>query len=220
MSVESGLGAAVDRPVEGPSSPPTVRSRQPLIGRARSRRGARGAQRADALADAVSTPAFRVIGRGRPRRRGRRVKRVVRRIELWSVLKVSLVFNTVMLGVALGSIAVLWGLANTTGLIDDLEGFLRDAGFEDFRFEGERMFRQVAFLGAVAALAFTVFAVLATALVNLISEITGGIRFIVIEEIIDDDDDDGPAGPPRGAPAPSTPPVFPPTAPPRPGPRS
>lgn len=136
------------------------------------------------------------------------------------MLKVSLVFNTVMLGVALGSIAVLWGLANTTGLIDDLEGFLRDAGFEDFRFEGERMFRQVAFLGAVAALAFTVFAVLATALVNLISEITGGIRFIVIEEIIDDDDDDGPAGPPRGAPAPSTPPVFPPTAPPRPGPRS
>lgn len=183
-----------------------------MVTRARPRRGARGAQRADALADAVSsTPAFRRISRGRPRRRGRRVNRIVRRIELWSVLKISLVFNTVMLGVALGSVAVLWGLANTTGLIDDLEGFLRDSGFEDFRFEGDRMFRQVAFIGAVAALALSVFIVLATALVNLISEITGGIRFIVIEEIVEDD----PVRPPAAAPAPLAPPESPPTS--RPG---
>lgn len=127
------------------------------------------------------------------------------------MLKISLVFNTVMLGVALGSVAVLWGLANTTGLIDDLEGFLRDSGFEDFRFEGDRMFRQVAFIGAVAALALSVFIVLATALVNLISEITGGIRFIVIEEIVEDD----PVRPPAAAPAPLAPPESPPTS--RPG---
>lgn len=107
----------------------------------------------------------------------------MRRIELWSVLKVSLGFNAVMLGVALVSVALLWALANTTGLVDDLEGFLRDSGFDDFRFEGDQMFRQVAFLGAVIALALTVFTVLAVALVNLISEVTGGIRFVVIEEI-------------------------------------
>ena len=65
------------------------------------------------------------------------------------MLKVSLGFNAVMLGVALVSVALLWGLANTTGLVDDLEGFLRDSGFDDFRFQGDRMFRQVAFLGAL-----------------------------------------------------------------------
>jgi hypothetical protein len=112
------------------------------------------------------------------------VRRVVRRVELWSVLKVSIVFNTVMLGVALASVAFLWGLANTTGLLDDVEGFLRDSGFEDFRFEGDRMFRQVAYIGAVLTLAFTVFTVLAAALFNLISELTGGVRFVVIEEVI------------------------------------
>ena len=185
MSVESGLGAPVEKRAGGgePASAPPPR--EPLITRARPRRERRAErQRSDALAEAVSPPSFRGRG-GRPRRQGRRVRRVVRRIELWSVLKISLVFNVVMLGIALGSVALLWGLANTTGLVDDLEGFLRDSGFEDFRFQGDRMFRQVAFIGAVGALAFSVFTVLATALVNLISELTGGIRVVVIEEIVD-----------------------------------
>ena len=181
-------------------------STSPRVGPTRVARP--GAARADALADAVSTPSFRT-GRGRPRRRGRRVTRIVRRIELWSVLKIALVFNTILLGVVLGSVALLWGLANTTGLVDDLEGFLRDAGFEDFRFKGDRMFEQVAFIGAVGALATTVFMVLATALLNLISEITGGIRFVVIEEIVDP-----PAAAPVRPPTPLALPTIPPSGPP------
>jgi hypothetical protein len=195
--------------VEGVASPRSGTTRTAPL------RPRRGTAAADALADAVSTPSFR-SGRGRPRRRGRRVTRIVRRIELWSVLKIALVFNTIMLGVVLGSVALLWGLANTTGLVDDLEGFLRDAGFEDFRFQGERMFEQVAFIGAVGALAATVFMVLATALLNLISEITGGIRFVVIEEIVE-------PSAPAAAPTPLALPTVPSTpsvAPPAPAPAS
>ncbi len=204
MSVDSGLSG----PVEGPAAPAQPRAgTSPRLAPSRTTRP--GAARADALADAVSTPSFRT-GRGRPRRLGRRVTRIVRRIELWSVLKIALVFNTIMLGIALGAVALLWGLANTTGLVDDLEGFLRDAGFEDFRFQGERMFEQVAFIGAVGALATTVFMVLATALLNLISEITGGIRFVVIEEIVDDPA----AAPAAGPPSPLALPTIPPTGPP------
>ncbi|HEU5150246.1 MAG TPA: DUF3566 domain-containing protein [Iamia sp.] len=204
MSVDSGLSG----PVEGPVAPAAPRAgTSPRTAQSRPPRA--GAARADALADAVSTPSFR-SGRGRPRRRGRRVTRILRRIELWSVLKIALVFNTIMLGIALGTVALLWALANTTGLVDDLEGFLREAGFEDFRFQGERMFEQVAFIGAVGALATTVFMVLAAALLNLIAEITGGIRFVVIEEIVE---------PPRAAtsarpPAPLALPTVPPAAPP------
>jgi hypothetical protein len=135
---------------------------------------------------------------------------VVRRVELWSVLKISIVFNTVMFGIALGAVAVLWGLATTTGLVEDLEGFLRDSGFEDFRFDGDVMFRQVAFLGGVLTLAVTVFTVLAAALFNLISEVTGGVRFVVIEEIVE-----RPETHPSAAPA-SAPATAPPTAPPTP----
>lgn len=188
VPLESGLSATVDGSV-APADVPIPQSARGEAGTTRqARRTGRGARAraVDAAPDIEAgrpTPSGR---RGRPRRRGRRVKRVVRRIELWSVLKISLVFNTVMLGVALAVVALLWGLANTTGLIDDLEGFLRDSGFEDFRFQGDRMFQQVAFVGAVMALTLTVFTVLATALLNLISEITGGIRFIVIEEIVDD----------------------------------
>lgn len=184
MSVESGLGAPVEKRAGGREAASAPPSREPLITRRPPRERRAERQPFDVLADAVSLPAFR--GRGdRPRPQGRRVRRVVRRIELWSVLKISLVFNVVMLGIALGSVALLWGLATTTGLVDDLEGFLRDSGFEDFRFQGDRMFRQVAFIGAVGALAVSVFTVLATALVNLISELTGGIRVVVIEEIVD-----------------------------------
>jgi len=203
VSVDSGLSG----PVEGPGAPAAPRAgTSPRIAPSRATRP--GAARADALADAVSTPSFRAR-RGRPRRRGRRVTRIVRRIELWSVLKIALVFNTIMLGIALGSVALLWGLANTTGLVDDLEGFLRDAGFEDFRFQGDRMFEQVAFIGAVGALATTVFMVLATALLNLISEITGGIRFVVIEEIVE-----APAPAPTRPPVPLALPTVPPSEPP------
>lgn len=200
VSVESGLGAPVDRAAAAPSAAGGER--------ARSRVARRGPARTEALADAVSTPAR--AGRARPRPQARRVRRVVRRIELWSVLKISLVFNTVMLGVVLGAVAILWGLANTTGLVEDLEGFLRDSGFEDFRFQGDRMFRKVAFIGAVGSLAFTVFIVLATALVNLISEVTGGIRFIVLEEILEDD----PVAPPSILPAEAARPAPRPPAPP------
>lgn len=171
--------------MEASSASAVPRSSATAERQARGRR--RGSAAADTLADSVSTPSFRGSSPRRVRRRGRRVTRIVRRVELWSVLKVGLVFNTIMLGVSLGAVAILWGLANTTGLIDDLEGFLQDAGFEDFRFRGEQMFQQVAFIGAVGALAATVFLVLAAALLNLISEITGGIRFVVIEEIIDEE---------------------------------
>ncbi len=190
MSVDSGLSG----PFEGPAAAPPSRRTTATQRAARPRDDLPDAVLAEEAPD-LATAIPRPERSGPRRRKGRRVTRVVRRIELWSVLKIALVFNTIMLGIVLGSVALLWGLANTTGLVDDLEGFLRDAGFEDFRFQGDRMFEQVAFIGAVGALAFTVFVVLAVALVNLISEITGGIRFSVIEEI--------PEAPPAGrAPAP------------------
>lgn len=118
----------------------------------------------------------------RPPRRGRRVKRIVRRIELWSVLKLSLVFYTCMYAVTIASLVLLWGLANSAGLVDNFEGFMADVGFENWQFYGEDMFRKVATIGAVLVLAGTVMTVLATALINVISELTGGIRLVVIEE--------------------------------------
>lgn len=182
VSVDPGLSASVEG---GPVAPAGAAPAQPR------QRAARRAARTRGRSSSPPTAVAEVVGATRSPRSGgeaqavvgRRVRRVVRRIDLWSVLKVALIFNTIMLGICLGAVAVLWGLASTTGLVDDLEGFLRDSGFEDFRFDGDRMFTQVAFIGAVLTLATTVLLVLAAALLNLISEMTGGIRFTVIEEV-------------------------------------
>ena len=118
-------------------------------------------------------------------RRGRRVKRVVRRIDLWSVLKLSLVVYTCIYVATLATLAALWGILYQSGNIDKLQSFLEDVGLENFTFYGNQMFRACAAIGAVMVLAGTVITVLATSLVNIISEMTGGIRLIVIEEDVD-----------------------------------
>ena len=120
--------------------------------------------------------------RRRRGRRGRRVHRVVRRIELWSVLKLSLVLYTCLYLAVLAMLALVWGVAYSSGQIENLQNFLGDVGLENFRFYGDQMFRACAAIGAIGVLAGTVLTVLTAALVNVISEMTGGIRLIVIEE--------------------------------------
>ena len=115
-------------------------------------------------------------------RRGRRVKRIIRRIELWSVLKLAIVLYTCMYLAILLTLAVLWGLAYSSGQIENIETFMGEVGLDNYRFYGDRMFKAVAAIGAVGVLAGTVLTVLGAALVNIISEITGGIRVVVIEE--------------------------------------
>lgn len=115
-------------------------------------------------------------------RRGRRVKRVVRRIDLWSVLKLSLVVYTCLYLATLATLAVVWKLLYTSGTIEKLQSFLEDVGLENFTFYGNQMFRACAAIGAIGVMAGTVITVLATALINVISELTGGIRLVVIEE--------------------------------------
>lgn len=118
----------------------------------------------------------------RATRRGRRVKRVVRRIDLWSVLKLSLVVYTCLYLAVMATLAALWSLLYSTNTIEKVTDFLADVGMENFHFYGDQMFRACAAIGAVGVMAGTVITVLATALVNVISEITGGIRLVVIEE--------------------------------------
>jgi hypothetical protein len=126
-------------------------------------------------------------------RRGRRVKRIVRRVELWSVLKLALSFFVCMYLVGLVTLAVLWGFANSAGLVDNFESFANDVGWENWQFDGEQMFRQAALIGAVLVVTATLLAVLATALLNVISELTGGIRIVVIEEDVVPPDYDAPS---------------------------
>lgn len=149
-----------------PSGPPVVAdpspdAERPLGGRDRSRRARRSA---DAL-------------------RVRRVKRVVRRVNAWSVLKVSLLFNVCLYVVVLVAGVLLWSAGRATGAIDGVEGFVESLfSYETFRFEADMIFRAGVLGGAVVALFLTGLSVLGVLLFNLISDLVGGIRVTVLEE--------------------------------------
>lgn len=116
------------------------------------------------------------------RRQGRRVRRTVRRIDLWSVLKLAIVLYTCLYAAVMATLALLWGLAYSSGQIEKVQSFMSDVGLDNYRFYGDQMWRACAMIGAVGVLAATIITVLTAALVNVISETTGGIRFVVIEE--------------------------------------
>lgn len=98
------------------------------------------------------------------------------------MLKLSLVLYTCLYVATLAMLAVLWGIAYSSGQIENLQNFLGDVGLENYRFYGDQMFKACAAIGAVGVLAGTLLTVLTAALVNVISEMTGGIRLVVIEE--------------------------------------
>jgi hypothetical protein len=112
----------------------------------------------------------------------RRYRQVVRRVDLWSVLKVSVCFYLCALVVSLGAGVVLWTLARGAGAIDNVEGFMEDLGFEDFEFLSWRILRAATLIGLVLSALATILTVLAAAFYNLFSELVGGIEITVVEE--------------------------------------
>lgn len=117
------------------------------------------------------------------RLRARKVRRLVRHIEPWSVLKVSLLFFFCIWVVAMVAGVLLWNAAVASGVIGDIENFTQELfALEEFALVGEEIFRATAIGGLVLSVAATGFAVLIAILLNLISDLTGGIRVTVVEE--------------------------------------
>ena len=112
----------------------------------------------------------------------RRVRRVVRRVDPWSVLKVSIFFFISLVVVLLIGFVILWSLAQSSGAVGKVEKFMQDLGFTDFKFRGKEIFRLCLFGGGVLAVAGTIFATIMAFLYNLISDLVGGIEVQVLEE--------------------------------------
>jgi hypothetical protein len=125
--------------------------------------------------------AFTLWRRRRPR--VRKVTRVVRRIDTWSVLKVSVLFYAVLFVILLVAGVLLWNLAVSTGTVRNVEGFVRDLfNLETFDVSGRELFRPSWTLGVVLVIAGTGLNVTMAVLFNLISDLVGGIRVTVLEE--------------------------------------
>ena len=116
------------------------------------------------------------------RPRLRRVTRVVRDVDVWSVFKVGLVFHLVLFIVSMIAVSLLWSVANSTGTIDNVENFFESFGWESFTFDGSALFGNFFAFGLLSAILGTGLWVVAAVMFNLITELVGGVRVTVLEE--------------------------------------
>ena len=116
------------------------------------------------------------------RPRVRRVSRVIRDIDPWSVFKVGLVFHLVLYFVVLISLVLLWNVAESSGTIENVENFMESFGWESFSFDGGALFKNLWVLGLFMVVLFTGLWVLIATIFNLITDLVGGIRVTVLEE--------------------------------------
>lgn len=117
------------------------------------------------------------------RREARRVRRVLYGFELWSVLKVSLLFYLCAWGVFLLAGVILWNVVNSQGYVERFENFILEIfNYETFTINGDELFRWYLWLGLFSVLVLTALTVVLCLLYNLISILVGGIRVTLIEE--------------------------------------
>jgi len=117
-----------------------------------------------------------------PAPRVRRVTRVVRDIDPWSVFKVTLVFHLALYVMVLISSILIWNVANATGTVDNVERFMESFGWDSFRFDGGQIFHNLWILGLFFVFLLTGLAVVMAAVFNLIADLVGGVRVSVLEE--------------------------------------
>jgi hypothetical protein len=133
---------------------------------------------------------------------GRRVRRVIRRVDPWTVLRFSVLFYLSLLLVVLVAGFALWEVASATGVRDNAENFVgelvgagpatdpagavqstaNNSNDNNYRFRGGRILEASALGGLVLVVVGTGANVLLVVLYNLISDVVGGVEITVLEE--------------------------------------
>ena len=116
------------------------------------------------------------------RMRARRVRRTIRHIDPWSVFKISILLYACLYVATIAAGVLLWNAAVGSGIIENLESFMQDLGFETWTLVGDEIFRGASIIGLVLVAAGSALNVVVAILFNLISDLTGGVRVTVIEE--------------------------------------
>jgi hypothetical protein len=115
--------------------------------------------------------------------KGRRARRVIRKIDTWSVLRLSLLFYFALLLTFLVAGVILWQIASTVGITGNLIKLIKKLGdFSSYQINGGVILRDVALAGAVLAVFGALLNALMCVLYNLISDVVGGIRFEMFDE--------------------------------------
>jgi hypothetical protein len=146
-------------------------------------------------------------------RRGLRVRQRLWSIDPWSVFKLSALFYICVCLIVVVAGTLLWNVGRSVGTIDDAESFVTRMGaygtctlkaevpagtaFEEdddcadgevlvggFKFDDGTLFRVAAIGGGILVVAGSIGNVLMVVLLNLLNELTGGLRYTIVKEPI------------------------------------
>jgi hypothetical protein len=155
-----GASAAPTAPPTGNGAKPPFRERFPSVVRERPRRAAK------------IKPSYE-----------RHYRQTIRKLDLWSVLKIAICFYTMALVVILFAGVVLWWIASAFGVISNIENFVGDLfNSTDFKFLSWNVLRASALVGLIIDCLLVVWTVLGAAFYNLFSQIFGGVEMTITEE--------------------------------------
>jgi Transmembrane domain of unknown function (DUF3566) len=167
---------------------------------------ARGARRFAARVRPRRTPKLKA-------RRGLRVRQRLWSFDPWSVFKLSVLFYICVCLILLVAGTLLWNVGRSVGTIDDVENFVTRMGaygtctlkaevpagtpFDQdddcaddevlvggYTFDDGTIFRVAAIGGGILVVAGSIGNVLMVVLLNLLNELTGGLRYTVVKEPI------------------------------------
>ncbi len=129
----------------------------------------------------------------------RRVRRIIRKFDPWTVLKVSLVLYAIMgLALVLG-LVIVWSVVNAVEIPQKIESFFAELAIFDSTNiipDSEQLLRSAVFLAIAWTVFMTGMTTLTAVMYNLVSDVVGGIEVVVLEETMN-----VPAGTPVRAPA-------------------
>ncbi len=118
-----------------------------------------------------------------PKPAARRYRQTITKIDLWSVTKLSLCFYLCGMLVMLVALVALWLIADTLGVVGNIEKFLGDLfDVKNFTFLSTEMLRGALISGLVIVALLVILTVIAASFYNMFAELFGGLEVTVKEE--------------------------------------
>ncbi|MBK5289146.1 MAG: DUF3566 domain-containing protein [Acidimicrobiia bacterium] len=113
---------------------------------------------------------------------GRRSRVEMTRVDLWSVLKVSLCFYLAGLVILILAGLVIWLLLDASGGIKNFESFMGDIlGAKDYHLVAPQLLLGSVLVGLVLVALISIVTVIAAALYNVFSDMVGGVEVTFVE---------------------------------------
>ncbi|MFP3915199.1 MAG: DUF3566 domain-containing protein [Actinomycetota bacterium] len=116
----------------------------------------------------------------------KRVRRIIRKIDPWTVLKVSAILYAVAAVALVLGVVIFWSVIDNAGIPGAITDFLVritliEEGTEPFA-NSEQFFRLVVFGSIVWWVMSTGFTTLLAVMYNLVTDVVGGVEVVVLEE--------------------------------------